>query len=466
MIGRRTSKQVRLGAAGIAVCVSLLLPPAGGSEVAAGGPAPTDGFSQSMTLGEAMAHAINHNPQLAAAVAAVTGAEAAVASASAIGRPSFTLQGGAQAQSPIQQINIQLPGFERSVAITTPESARAGLNVIWPLWTGGRASAATAVSRSQADAAEGNLQQATEQLLYLVAAGYYGVLNAEQELIASEATVTGAAEALRTVTAARAAGTATGADVAAAEATLKRAEQQAVAARNDLHDARAHLSLYVGVDVERPISPVPDAVDIKQPADHDEAVEIALRTRPELIALGHRIDSARAAIDLARAERNPTVAAVGSYQVQTTTDVQASHSEFVGIQFTWPVLSHPGSEADERQAGAAVEQLGYTLADLERTIRVQVGEGRRALDDAREIVAAAEQVCLAATQVHRRAEAAYTAGTFTRQELTSSETRLAEARARHQQALYGLSIAAVTYARALGIMRQTFLVPSEEGSRA
>ena len=458
-------RQASLRAGTVAACIAVALTAVTGRCPGEEQPAASPVLAETITLGEAMACAINHNPQLAAAVAGVAGAEAAVSAASASGRPAFTLQGGAQAQSPIQQINIQLPGFERSVAITTPESARASLNVTWPLWTGGRVSAATAISRAQADATEGDLQQATEQLLYLVAASYYGVLSAQQELAAAEAAVTGAAETLRTATRACGAGTATGAEVANAEAALKRAEQQATAARNSLDNARGRLALHMGIDLAQPVTPIADAVDIKQPVGHDEAVEIALRTRPELIALGYRIDSARAAIELARADRNPTVAAVGGYQVQTPTDVQASHSEFIGIQFSWPVFSHPRSDANQRQAAAAVEQLSHTLSDLERTISVQVGEARRALEDAREAVAAAEETSLAATQVHRRATAAYDAGTLTGQELTIAETRRAEAHARHQRALYGLSIAAVTYARALGVLRQTFLVPSEEGSR-
>lgn len=458
-------KQTSLRAGAVAACIAVALTAATGRCRGEEQPAASPELAQAITLGEAMAYAINHNPQLAAAVAGVAGAEAAVSVASASGRPTFTLQGGAQAQSPIQQINIQLPGFERSVAITTPESARAGLNVTWPLWTGGRVSAATAVSRAQADAAEGDLQQATEQLLYLVAASYYGVLSAQQELAAAQAGVTGAAETLRTSTQARSAGTATGAEVANAQAGLERAEQQAAAARNGLDNARGRLALHMGIDPAESVSPIADAVDIKQPAGDDEAIEIALRTRPELIALEHRIDSARAAIELARADRNPTVAAVGAYQLQTPTDVQASHSEFIGVQFSWPVFSHPRSDANQRQAGAAVTQLSHTLNDLERTIAVQVGEARRALDDAREAVAAAEETSLAATQVHRRAQAAYAAGTLTRQELSGAETALAEAQARHHQALYGLSTAAVTYARALGVLRQTFLAPSEEGSR-
>ena len=458
-------RQASLRAGTVAACIAVALTAVTGRCPGEEQPAASPVLAETITLGEAMAHAINHNPQLAAAVAGVAGAEAAVSAASASGRPTFTLQGGAQAQSPIQQINIQLPGFERSVAITTPESARASLNVTWPLWTGGRVSAATAVSRAQADAAEGDLQQATEQLLYLVAASYYGVLSAQQRLAAADAGVTAAAETLRTVSRARSAGTATGADVANAEAGLKRAEQEAVAARNSLDNARARLALHMGLGPAQSVSPISDAVDIKQPAGDDEAVEIALRTRPELIALGYRIDSARAAVELARADRNPTLAAVGAYQIQTPTDVQASHSEFIGVQFSWPVFSHPRSDANQRQAGAAVEQLSHTLNDLERTIAVQVAEARRALDDARASVAASEQASLAATQVHRRAQAAYAAGTLTRQELTGAEAALAEAQARHQQALYGLSIAAVTYARALGVLRQTFLAPSEEASR-
>ena len=77
-----------LKAGAVAACIGLALVAVAGRCTADVPPAASPEFAQATTLGEAMAYAINHNPQLAAAVAGVAGAEAAVSAASASGSPA------------------------------------------------------------------------------------------------------------------------------------------------------------------------------------------------------------------------------------------------------------------------------------------------------------------------------------------------------------------------------------------
>jgi len=190
-----------------------------------------------------------------------------------------------------------------------------------------------------------------------------------------------------------------------------------------------------------------------------------LATRPELLALAHRRKSAQAAIQVARAERNPTLAAAAEAAVQTTTDVMESHAEFVGLAFTWPILNYAAPRARERRAKATAREFEQTRADLEALVALQVAESARRVLDARERVASADETLAAAEAAAREARVARQAGTATRQALATAESALEQARARHRQAEYGLSAALLGRARALGVVRGLFLAPTEEAAR-
>jgi outer membrane protein TolC len=225
-------------------------------------------------------------------------------------------------------------------------------------------------------------------------------------------------------------------------------------------DAEQRLNRLLGRPLDQGVRLVDEPVVLEPP--RRDAVSIALSTRPELLALDHRREAAEAAIAQAQAERRPTISTVAEAAVQTTTDVMEGHSEFIGLEFAWPILSHPASRARERGARAGLRELEQTKADLEAVIALQVAESARRVTDARERVAAAQEALAAAAATAREARVARQAGTATRQTIVTAESALEQARARQGQAAYGLSAALLGRARALGVMRGMFLVGVEE----
>ncbi|MFQ5808275.1 MAG: TolC family protein, partial [Armatimonadota bacterium] len=330
------------------------------------------------------------------------------------------------------------------------------------LWTGGRVSAATGAARAQVDAAEADLQQATEQLLYEVALAYYGVLRARSAEAEAESALRRAEEDHRTAQVHRDVGTATVASVSRAAAARRQAQQASRAAGNAVADAEQRFNRLLGRPLDEGVRLVDEPVVVEPPREGEDAVSIALGTRPELLALDHRREAGEAAIAQARAERRPTVSTVAEAAVQTTTDVMEGHSEFIGLEFAWPILNHPASRARERGARAGVRELEQTKADLEAVIALQVAESARRVMDARERAAAAQEGLTAAEATAREARVARRAGTAARQALIAAESALEQARARQGQAAYGLSAALLGRARALGVMRGMFLVRAEE----
>ena len=413
-----------------------------------------------LSLGEALAYALNHNPRIAAATSRVAQAEAGVSLSGSLARPAVTLRASGRLQGPVQQIDIPIPGGQ-TVKITRPDQASASIGVVWPLWTGGRVSAAVDAARAQVGAAEADLQQATEQLLYEVGAAYYRVLYSHRQRDEAEATLARAETDAQTAATRQRAGVLTAAEVAAAEAALRRAQQQLAAAANAIDDAEEHLNQFLGRPLDTPVALVDEPVEFELPSEPDQPA-VALSSRPELLALEHRQEAAEAAIAQARAERNPTVSAAAQAGWQTPTEVMEAHSEFIGLEFSWPILSSPDPGARRRQAEASARELAETRENLETLIATQVAESARRVADAQEALAAAEEALRAASEARREVAARYQAGAATGQQLVAADSANEEAAARRDQARYTLSAALLAQARALGLMRTLALVPPEE----
>ena len=417
-----------------------------------------------LSLAATMAEALNHNPQIAAAVPRVKRAGAGVDLAASRDDPAFTFSAAGRLQGPVQEITIPLAPA-RTIRITRAEQANAGLTVAWPLWTGGRVSAAIGAARAETSAAEADLQQATEQLLYEVGLAYYGVLQKRSARAAAAAPLDRANEDERVARVAQRAGTVTQAQVSAAVAARRRAEEALAAAGSAVADAEQRFNKLLARELDATVALADDPITLEPRQMPDDATQIALKARPELLALAHRRDAARAAIAQARAERNPTLAAVAQATVQTNTEVMKGHSEFVGLEFSWPILHTPEPRAQERAAHAAAGELAETERELRAVIALQAAEAGRRVTDARERLAAAAETHQAADDAAREAEAAHRAGTATRRALLAAQERQTAARCAHAQAEYGRSMALLSQARALGLMRALFLAPAEEAGQ-
>jgi outer membrane protein len=415
-----------------------------------------------MSLPEAIAWAVNHNPRLAAAAARIEQAEARVSAAKAPAQPAFKLTGSGRLQEPVQQITIPvLPN--RTISLTRTDYATVALGVVWPLWTGGRVEAATGAARAQVGVAEADLQQATEQLLYEVGLDYFRALSSRRALAEAQAGLARAGEDLRTARAQHAAGVLTVAELSQAEAAQRRAQQLVAAAENAVTDADQAFNTVLARPVDEPVLLADVPLELALPSEAD-AQEVALATRPELLALSDRREAAQQAIAQARAERNPSIAAVGQAAWQTPTEVQPSHNESFGIEFSWPILNHPASRANERQARVTVREIDDLRSDLESAITLQVGQSARRLADATEALSASDEALRSAEEGARTAQVAYESGTATRQQVTAAQTARDQAREERAQAECALSAAKLGRARALGLLRALLLVPAEEAS--
>jgi outer membrane protein len=349
-----------------------------------------------VTLDDAIAAALAHDPSITIADADRDAAGGRVTQARSAGLPTVTVRGSAG----YGRLDPQ-GFFGLGSASVTPVTAQA--TVEQPIFTGGRVAAETARARAGLTAAEAGRSSARADLAANVAAAYGEVL--------TTATMVGAWQRLRDQTAEIArqaqlrykAGEAPSTDVAQANARMAEAQGGLAAAEGAVAAAHARYRSLVG---DEPVNLAPLPAGPVAPASLDEAVALAAHNSLAIAGAEAGLVAARAAGRGARAERLPTVGAfaeAGTVRDQFFPDYRANTAT-IGVRAAWQLYNGgrvggriTETDADTRAAQARlraaksqVEEQVITLFEGLRTARLvaaAAAEQARASEQARSSIA-------------------------------------------------------------------------------
>ncbi len=182
------------------------------------------------------------------------------------------------------------------------------------------------------------------------------------------------------------------ADSARAETAKLEADQAVAAARQALASAKASLAFLLGVrtgplpafDVEESLLgfSVPERVAKTPPADF---YRLALQHRPDLAAAAAGVESARAALDLAKRQRIPDIEAIAQYaQLGSGQNAIQPPTLTAGLGFALPVFYRQKGEIVK--AEASLRSAGLTRDKVEAQVDSEVTTALAALGAAREQV--------------------------------------------------------------------------------
>jgi outer membrane protein TolC len=425
--------------------------------LAALSPMPAAAEKPALTLEEAVAHALAHNPELAAARARLAAAGEASAAAEAARLPEIDLRYTARrSDNPLDAFADRLN--TRSVTSADFDPARlndpgastlhaTALSVTWPLYTGGRLEAGARAAASHARAARHRYQRLRETVAYQTRAGYL-------EAQAAEAAVQILDEAVRAMqghanTTARllAERRIVASDKLSADVSLALTESQREQAVTRARRARERLALVMGL---APGEPLPVLPPWKEPDKgptaldrHSEGVleEVAIERRTDLQALAAEHEAARAAIDAARAAFRPqlSVGAARHWYDDSPGLDNASNSLFgtVSMNLWRGGRDHHELERAAKEAEAASARLAAARLAVVDEVRAAV----RALVEAQARVAiCADNVGKArrAVEIVRRR---YGEGRTLLLDLLQAERVLTESRLEKLQASLAVALA-------------------------
>jgi outer membrane protein len=343
-----------------------------------------------VTLDEAIAAAMAHDPSITIADASRDAAGGRVTQARSGGLPTVTVGGSVGYGQLDPQGFFGLRGAD-----VTPYAAQ--VSVEQPLFTGGRVAAERARTRAGLAAAEVGRTNARSELAVAVVVGYGNVLTSATMIASWQRLLDETTEIERQARLRFKAGESPSTDVAQAGARLAEARGGLAGAEGVMATARAHYRNLVGED---PVGLAPMPSGPPAPAILDEAVATAAHNSPAIAQAEADLDAARAANRGARAERLPTVGAfaeAGRVKDQFFPDYRAN-SATVGVRAHWQIYN--GGRADGRVAETSAEARAAEarLRAARQLVEEQVVTLYQGLRTARLVAAAAAEQASASEQ--------------------------------------------------------------------
>ncbi len=453
-------------AAAAAVCAAL-------------GTTPVRGES-ALGLDEAVAYALAHNPELAAARARLAAAGEAQAAARAARLPEINLRYSARrSDNPLDAFADRLN--TRSVTSADFDPARLNdpgtstlhateLSIAWPLYTGGRIEAGVRVASHQALAARHHYERLRETVAYQTRVAYLQAQAAEAAVRILEEAVRAMQDHAKTTARLLAERRIVASDKLSADVNLALVESQRAQAFARARRAHERLGLVLGLAPHEPLPRLPlwrqEAAATTAGGDIGPALErAALEQRADLKAFAAERDAAQAGIDAARAAFRPQLsigAARHWYGDEPALD-NASDSLLAAVSLNlWRGgRDHHELERAAKEAEAAAARLEAARLEAVAEVRAAVtalAEARTRVQISADNVGKAQR---AAELVRRR----YGEGRTLLLDLIQAERVLTESRLEKLNATLALALAETELAYASGRLLPGGGPPNAEGGR-
>jgi cobalt-zinc-cadmium efflux system outer membrane protein len=386
-----------------------------------------------LRLADAQAMALERNPDLRIALAALVSARAAIASADTAPNPVLTLQ--TMGVSPSAGVG---PGGLRSKAIDS------AIRIDQQFERGGKRELRVRNAQFLEQAAREDLSDVRRQLKLAVAQAYYDLLAAQEKREVLRDTLTLYRQTMDAAERRRKAGDLAGADVARIQVDALRAANDVESAESVLLHAQETLALALGSVPDprrlKAIDPWPDPAEIDEGAALDALVDARADVRAARARLRAAEEGVRLALSLRT--RDVTVGVQAEHYPQNGANSYGTGNSF-GIAVQIPLYLRNQYEGEIRNAEAQQDSARESLQKVRMAARSELAKSR---DEARVAAAALrrydEELLPAAKRSAEAAEYAFRNGAIgvmdvldARRTRRATELEAAAARADHARAL-------------------------------
>jgi outer membrane protein len=392
----------------------------------------------SVTLEEAVARALEVNPQVVQATGNLGTAEYATKQAYASMLPSLSVSSGANLSSSERydpQTNLRVSGQNSSYS--------AGISGSMDLFAGGRNLAAVRSARAQATAAEATLVAREFSVALAAKQAYFAVLRARELIALNEERIAQAEEQLAAAERRLQVGRATRSDVLRSRLELSNARQGRLESVTQLRNAMYGLGQTIGVigpvSVADPPSLEPEALAMSV----DAMRALVLDQSPSVVSAMADVTVAEAGVAQARAQYFPTIGASGGYNWSNSEfDLDRGLTSWsTRLSISYPIFNGLQREVNADRAGATLRVAEATAADAARTAVAQLESLMAALQLAEQQLAILTESVEVAEEDYRVQQERYELGSATILELVSSQIALLQAQYDLINARYDYQIA-------------------------
>jgi outer membrane protein len=311
-------------------------------------------------------------------------------------------------------------------------------------------------AKANVNAAAADIGTVAEQSAATAATAYVRAARADAALRARIADSTLAAELVTIANDQLTAGVGVGLDVTRAQSQLAFARAQLIAARNDRDRSRLDLLRALNLPLDTPLVLTDSIETLPSPEATSEAaaVDLAVRTRPDIRAADAQLLAARQQAAAIRATRLPSVGLFGN---DGQAGIALSHllnTYTYGVQVTWPLFEGGRRHGQEQEQEAVINDIDVRRRDLHQEVAVEVRGALLDMASAREQVDAASERQRLAEQEVAQARERFRAGVAGNADVITASLELNSARTALIDAMTAYQNARVSLSRAEGTVTQ------------
>ncbi len=410
---------------------------------------PATQVPDTLDLSTALRFALDNNFAIRQARERIKQQEGVILEVKARSIPNVSANGAYQLNE--KDISQSLPSSDRywSLSLTASQT----------LYSGGGVRASIKSTELTREAALLELKGIVNEALLDVRIKFYDILLAREKIKVQESNVELLRQQLKNVTDRFDAGTVSAFEKLRAEVALANAQVPLISARNAYRLAAEALRQVLGFATIAQESlrklPVFEGTLEFVPVNYElqTALDAARAGRPELARLAKLADARTESITSAKANRQPSLSAVGGWQLRkgaTDSFGDSRDGWLVGLQSQWNIFDGAATSGRVAQARSALEQARLNLGETSLLIDVEVRRALSSLQEATELADASQKVVAQAEESLRLANARYSAGTATQLDVLQSQVDLTTARTNQIQAYYSYNIAVARVRKAIG----------------
>ncbi|MCK5411712.1 MAG: TolC family protein [Gemmatimonadetes bacterium] len=285
---------------------------------------------------------------------------------------------------------------------------------------------------------------------------YYQVLLDKELVVVQEKAIEQAGARLREVEAFYRVGTASDFDLLTAQVEVDNIKPLLIQARNLLELDRNRLKRTIGMPLNETIELLDQLARPTEIPPLEEAIEIALRNRPDVDSQELVIALQSENLAAQKASAYPTLDLIASFSRRGASSTlfpggkDFAQSASAGLSFSIPVFDGRARSGRVQQARAAVDREKFRLQQLVENARLQVQQAHQALVASREQIEASESNIARAERALEIAQTRFRNGLSTQVELNDAELAVTRARTNFAQALYNHNAARAQLTAAMG----------------
>ena len=355
---------------------------------------------------------------------------------------------GKLTQANFQMSDFYLPSLNNPEPLTNFQSR---VELVMPLFTGGKVSAAYRATKLGVEAAQDNSAFAESSVVKTVTEAFYGSLLASKALQVYDETVKTAEAHLTQVEAMHREGLILDSDLLRIRVFLSDMKQQRASREADAQVARAYLAYAMGYrgDIE-------PRGDFAPPESHvpslSEAQKTALESRGDLQAVNAQTKQAAEGVKMSRADYMPQVGLMASYEQDTQRWSPGAWGDnwMLGIQLRIPLFDG-GARSGRLQTAKAQEIMAQkALLDLEQNALVEVKSAWLKAQSAAQRVDVTAESEAQARENQRIVALRYQEGLAALTDLLDADTALTAAALSRSQAIHDEIVERARLAWAMG----------------